>query len=207
MEKVLDTELTDSLNDEGVADQAFIVRGHHTTRIFNILAMGMTVEDVLEMTVSHSGKEGSPYYKDVYGSGAADFDRTAFAFKGFFRDFLELPDDARVRIASGERDGICNSCVVGAHCTLVPAAEVPFVRAVGKMARELGAEDDIVESEVTITSKRGRKKRAPAIEISAGTARAILSDVNFHAETLPRVIRAGATRRVKKSIAKRQAQA
>ncbi len=166
--------------------QAFVVRGHHATRIYNILAMGMSVDEVLDMAETHSHSLPKGYRQDVFGDTQDDQDMAIEGQRSFFQAFLDLPDEHPVRFAA-EKDGICNSCMIGSHCDTLPAsADERFISAIRSMAAQKSMQGILAEDHV---EQAGAKKPTLAIELPASAAKEILSDFEFHPNTYPRVLR------------------
>lgn len=189
-------ESTPSLQEE-----VFIVRGHHVTRLFNVVAMGMGIEEVLDDAQFNAPEPFRGYREDVFGNTTEEADGARIAQRKFFSDFMELPDGAVVRFVAGQKDAICGSCVVGNHCnTTSPKADDTFLRAIGRLAREKGLEDFLVEGTVEV---QGWKKPSPILELPAWAARRIISDIDFHAQTLPRIIRPLARQAVRREMKRR----
>jgi hypothetical protein len=182
------------------SQEPFIVRAHHATRIYNILAMGDSIEEVLNFgeLVDKAGPAG--YHQDVFGTTEQESAETNQKIQGFFEDFLNLPDDATVRFVDGQRDGICNACVIGAHCEST-RSESRFIRALGAVARIQGIERHL---EVHETLVAGQKSPRKGWDMPAWAARQVLSDPEFHPQTLPALFRGPVRRMVAKQIANKE---
>ncbi len=180
--------------------EAFVIRGHHTTRFYNMLAMGMSVDEVIEY--AENGPEPyRGYTQDVFGSSPEQAEVVRAGLRRFFEDFLNLPDDATVAIVAGQRDAICNLCVIGNHCNKTPdSADTHFLRVIGRLAREKGHADSVTETNVEL---EGRKKASPVLKVPAIVAREVLGDLDFHPQTLPRFMRYLARRSVRHEMRKR----
>jgi hypothetical protein len=92
-----------------------------------------------------------------------------------------------VRFVAGQKDAICSSCAIGEHCeTVPPQADMRFLTAIRRLARDGDMQEALVESE---TMTGGAKRPSPAIELPAWAAKRILSNLDFHAQTYPRFFR------------------
>lgn len=56
------------------------------------------------------------YYVDVYGTTKEERQKFETEMFGYIQAFWDLPPDQPVQIATKRKDGICNSCIIGAHC-------------------------------------------------------------------------------------------
>jgi hypothetical protein len=164
----------------------------------NIVALGTSIEEVLDDVELNRPEPYQGYRIDVFGTTPEEAVTARSAQRDFFSDFMELSDEATVRFVAGQKDTICESCVVGGHCEAIsPKADSIFLKAIGRLAREKGIEDVLTETEVEI---KGWKKPNPVIELPAWAARSILGDLSFHELTVPRILRPLARQSVRRAI-------
>lgn len=186
-----------------VGDDPFVVRAHHAQQLYMMLGIGLNPDEVTnEVERISSNTMDKKYYRDVYGAEPEQSASVKRSHSRFFNDFLTLPDDATVRFVAGQKDAICDTCVIGKHCEATsPIGDAGFLKTIGRLAQEQGMEDVLVESEIIIA---GWKKPSPVLELPAWAARKILSDIDFHAQNRPRFTRPLARLLVRKAVARHQ---
>lgn len=178
--------------------EVFIVRGHHAARLYNLLGMGMSVNEVLDNAEDFTPEPYAGYREDVFGTTPEEASVARDTQRNFFTDFLNLPDDAQVRFVAGQKDAICDSCTIGKHCETLPQrSDSRFLNTLGRIARERGMEDFIINSEVSL---EGLNRPSPVLQMPAWLAKEILGDVDFHAQTFPRLFRPLARKIVRYSV-------
>jgi len=187
------------LNAHSPEGEAFIVRGHHARHINFILAMGMTIDEAVDF--AYNDREPyKGYHQDVFGTTATDAALAKEGQRQFYTDFLALPKHSTIRFVAGQKDGLCDTCILGKHCeTTSESGDAHFLRVIGRIARESSMDDVLTEGEVNI---EGWKKPSPILELPAWAARTVLSDLDFHAQTFPRLTRPLARALVKKHMKK-----
>lgn len=94
------------------------IRGHHLLIYFK-LYKGHTPFDVAEHLIDDKKAReffGDWYGDDVIGTNNRDYFIYTTLAQHDFQKFVDLPPETAVMIDSN-RDGICNNCKVGEHCT------------------------------------------------------------------------------------------
>lgn len=178
-------------------DNPFIVRGHHTKHLFNIIGMGLGIEEIIDRVDT----VGDEYRRDVFGDTDESEAVTRTRIRNYFEDYLELDDESMVRVVDGQKDGICNACAIGKHCDdSGPSSDKIYIKTIKRMARDKGLSDQVTEGE---SRQPGKRKPKKYIELPAGILNTIFNDIDFFSQTLPPIIRFGVTRRIDREIRRR----
>lgn len=170
-------------------EDPFILRAHHARQLFQLLALGWDLEVVEESSetfaLQHLPKS---YYLDTYGPSPA----TAKAFRdnaeAYHQEFLDLPPDAIVKIATNQKDKICDGCAIGSHCD-ESGGDKAWLKAVVTTAELLGLDHTLEAAEETIIEGNGITKKVSAVYLPADVARTIFADIEYRSRTAPRLLR------------------
>lgn len=100
------------------------IRGHHLRNYQYLLLNGSTPEEhargtreanfpfpmVSPMTDEETTREIEEVVKDTYGINNQTADDVQAAHTAFYTTFANLPNNARVQITEGKKDGLCQGC-------------------------------------------------------------------------------------------------
>jgi hypothetical protein len=185
-------------------EASFVILGHHTLQLFNILAMGMSIGEVMQVADRISKNGPRSYRRDVYGNSEEEAVAFVDGTSAFYQLFLELPNDATVKIVANQKDSVCNSCAIGDHCSKWSSGDYKWMEAIKRSAGNLGLADTIIETQDKVLRK-DKETAVPSLELPASTARAVFSDPEYHSLTFSDPLsRALARSFLKKELRKRQ---
>jgi hypothetical protein len=173
---------------------AYPVRGHRL-RLFIPLARGICTpaENATRQIAfmrrrrdEHINDPAYAYYVDAIGPDAASVRRAWMIHTDVFQRFVDLDDRALVKIVAGQRDGICGSTAVGAHCTLrtsmrwgddLATRDVTHMQVFADAAQALGYELSHISEHVVFDD--APPADLPALLTTRGIAGAVLASPIF----------------------------
>ncbi len=101
----------------------FLIRGHHLS-VYAELASWRADPRALARSLVESrlherqgSEEKQAYSQDVVGTTQEEAELVASRYRTLFTTFEELGQDDLIVITTGAKDGICESCVIGDHCS------------------------------------------------------------------------------------------
>ncbi len=102
---------------EIITPKPFEVRGHHLRQLLPI-ACGNLSPSAVAVSIGTIGDTESDraYTFDVLGPMYEDKSNAQLGFAEYLWEFYGLPLNSPVKLMVGEKDGICKSCAIGAHC-------------------------------------------------------------------------------------------
>lgn len=123
------------------------------------------------------------YYPDVIGNTSDEADNWKDILKKNYQEFIDLPDDYPVELLTGMKDKICESCVIGKHCTVKTSevrgtSMIDHDRAVIAVfvneAREMGYANDLHVVTKTASFSDAPREEVEAIRTTVGTIKTVL---------------------------------
>jgi hypothetical protein len=162
---------------EDVDKGPLVVRGHHIKALQRFETSGASPE-------AHAATDARIYRTNtlipgmgIYGrdvSGYSDEDLKKFqdGYKKFHEEYAQLAaDDTVVFVAGGQKDGICESCVIGNHCdtNYSGVVDAGYLSAISKVTHDMGLGDDVR----MVADVRGNPQE---VYLSAETAKAVVKN-------------------------------
>lgn len=189
------SEVIDGDDSRSETSRPFLIRAHHT-RVLHSVLRGTSVDDQIELTyLSANQRKRFPnskhvthsYFTDVYGENNASHKQVKSAESNFYSEFLELEPGEQVKLVIGQKDGICDSCAIGAHCELPSARprlfrggdDLSMLRAFTRTARTLKLSDELAQTTDVLSYANGSTQEVPAIVTNAQAARDIIGNRHF----------------------------
>jgi hypothetical protein len=161
------------------SDNPFVVRAHHAEFLWCIQVGGMSPEQVAEGARAISDLPHIPGYRqDVLGTTPAEADTVVGGVAAYLRSFNALPDDAQTIFTAQQKDGICASCIVGAHCEIQEPTMNKDARWIAGMLVVADQYDfAVTHGTYTNAGPNGETNEIPLwLRTDARTARSIVSD-------------------------------
>lgn len=190
--------------------QPFVIRGHHLDILIDIVRLYSSPEDLAmlyrngrederAMTVPKNKKvskeqivyinQEKEYAIDVIGTTKKEANLYEKKLTKVFGDFLELTNDHPVKVVIGQKDAICNTCMIGKHCLFKDQANYNAGESVSAdglylnifryVAKKHNLESQITISEEIATFADAEPEKVTAILTNAGVVRQVLDDRSF----------------------------
>ncbi len=124
----------------------FVIRGHHLNWFAYAVKSKKPAHELANTLINVIDKDKSAkYISDVLGETTRTREQYAERITDVFSGFMNLENDNPVHLVISKPDGICGSCITGAHC------HEPRRGVTGNMRTDLGAinEFNILESMLT----------------------------------------------------------
>jgi hypothetical protein len=189
--------------------QPVVIRGHHLRTFHEHVLLdydlGQLVDGQERTALTGLAWWAGGYHQDVYGKGRDSVDATKTRLTSFYESVMELPDDAPVKVTEGIRDGICASCVIGAHCADegVRESDITYLTAVRKGAERQGLLDELTElNEQVILA--GKERTVSSVLLSMGALKKVLGDVHFEDPTYSNPFRRFRARRYLEQLVRKR---
>ncbi len=149
--------------------EPFVIRGHHATNYWRLLHKGYTPGFIsgklVEAAKTYSTPEVEDYFADVFGTTEDEITASVARHKAVFQRFLDLSAEAPVHFVVDQKDNICNSCAVGAHCLLPlegtgDGADERGIKAAVIVAKAIELDDTITPLDVNLPPEKGAQMPA-----------------------------------------------
>ncbi len=104
-------------------NSAFLIRGHHLGFYAELASWRSDPQDLAEALVEGRLRDRSRtheqqvYAKDVIGTSTEQAGLVLARYRSIFTRFVQLEKDYPVIITTGAKDHICQSCIIGNHCS------------------------------------------------------------------------------------------
>ncbi len=162
-----------------------MVRGHHANQLWQMHYIGFT-PDYLTKAAEEAADNpitrfliDKGYYADIYGCSEEEASAARQGIHSFLEGFTHLEPDTPVVFTATQKDGICASCTIGAHCDKPENAkgDSNWINALARTAAALGLEAQISLETAESIGRFGRKAEKPVkLTVAADVARLLLSD-------------------------------
>jgi hypothetical protein len=171
--------------------EPFVIRAHHTELLLSVIggrAPNLQAERVRRASRDNRYDRWLPhgYYADVYGLDRATGEAVTKGDEQFFADFMALPEDAPVKLVVDQKDGICQTCAVGDHCTLkegrfnsANTGDTSYLRAFEKGARLLGRGNEVTKVWDTAEYSNGKPRRVPGLLTNVDCLKQVITNYRY----------------------------
>ena len=172
-------KVRDSRFEETANGQPLVLRAHH---LFNLAEFRHRNIDIFDIARgSREARENDSkrsYARDVLGDTIEDADRYEVSEFTFFNGFHKSPDTRKVKISCAQKDGICESCAFGKHCSITVSAIISEEQVFNEIMRVATNEGLLEEIDVfweTVKPMDAEPGRAKAAITTMGVVRQLIT--------------------------------
>jgi hypothetical protein len=153
----------------------FIIRGHHLNGLLQI-HQGMPAIDEAISSRKVSVDRGDTDYVGTTVDEANKYEKELY---NVLIEFAELPDSAPVKLVDNQKDGMCNACIHGEHCTVkledpvLDRLDGLYLESFRKSAMERGIEDRVTPIVETAEYTNAPPEQVTSYLTDVGTVRRV----------------------------------